>query len=142
VIYVVGHTAIDHICRVRDLPPPNGSVTIIERKVLFGGGAANIAAGTRRAGIEERGAVAVHRNVAGKAAGAGAAPTVSVCVAIGIGVSSRVGKSAPSSGKNSSTLTGSTSHGRSVRRRGSNASRCHGRMSHAASSARGRNASR
>jgi len=51
VIYVVGHTAIDHICRVRDLPPPNGSVTIIERKVLFGGGAANIAAGIARLGV-------------------------------------------------------------------------------------------
>lgn len=50
-IYVVGHTAIDHICRVRDLPPPNGSVTIIERKVLFGGGAANIAAGIARLGV-------------------------------------------------------------------------------------------
>jgi ribokinase len=51
VIYVVGHTAIDHICRIRDFPPPNGSVTIEERKVFFGGGAANIAAGIARLGV-------------------------------------------------------------------------------------------
>lgn len=44
-IYVVGHTAIDHICTVSTLPPANGSATIIERKIFFGGGAANIAAG-------------------------------------------------------------------------------------------------
>ncbi|MDH7510726.1 MAG: carbohydrate kinase family protein [Methanolinea sp.] len=50
-IYVVGHTAIDHICRIRDFPPPNGSVTIEERKVFFGGGAANIAAGIVRLGV-------------------------------------------------------------------------------------------
>ncbi|MCQ8894251.1 MAG: carbohydrate kinase family protein [Methanolinea sp.] len=51
-IYVVGHTAIDHICRVKDFPPPNGSVTIMDRKVFFGGGAANIAAGIARLGEE------------------------------------------------------------------------------------------
>lgn len=50
VIYVVGHTAIDHICTVSGLPPSNGSATILERKVLFGGGAANIAAGIARLG--------------------------------------------------------------------------------------------
>ncbi len=50
-IHIVGHTAIDHICRIRDFPPPNGSVTIIERKVFFGGGAANIAAGIARLGV-------------------------------------------------------------------------------------------
>lgn len=49
-IYVVGHTAIDHICRVSGLPPKNGSATIIERKVYFGGGAANIAAGIAKLG--------------------------------------------------------------------------------------------
>ena len=44
-IAVVGHTAIDHISRVVSFPPPNGSTTILDRKVYFGGGAANIAAG-------------------------------------------------------------------------------------------------
>jgi len=50
VIYIVGHTAIDHICTVSALPRANGSATILERKVLFGGGAANIAAGIARLG--------------------------------------------------------------------------------------------
>ena len=49
-IYVVGHTAIDHICRVPAFPPRNGSATITERKVYFGGGAANIAVGIARLG--------------------------------------------------------------------------------------------
>ncbi|MGV8129830.1 MAG: carbohydrate kinase family protein [Methanolinea sp.] len=49
-IYVVGHTAIDHICTVSDLPPPNGSSTILGRTIFFGGGAANIAAGISRLG--------------------------------------------------------------------------------------------
>ena len=44
-ISVVGHTAIDHICRVPRFPPVNGSIHILDRKVYFGGGAANIAAG-------------------------------------------------------------------------------------------------
>jgi sugar/nucleoside kinase (ribokinase family) len=44
-ITVVGHTAIDHICRVPKFPQVNGSIHILERKVYFGGGAANIAAG-------------------------------------------------------------------------------------------------
>jgi sugar/nucleoside kinase (ribokinase family) len=44
-IAVVGHTAIDHISRVVSFPPPNGSTTILDRKVYLGGGAANIAAG-------------------------------------------------------------------------------------------------
>lgn len=44
-ISVVGHTAIDHISRVPDLPKKNGSTSIIDRKIYFGGGAANIAAG-------------------------------------------------------------------------------------------------
>jgi len=50
VIYVVGHTAVDHICRVPRFPPRNGSATIIDRKIYFGGGAANIAAGIARLG--------------------------------------------------------------------------------------------
>lgn len=50
-IYVVGHTAFDHICTVRDFPPPNSSVTIIRRWVSYGGGAANIAAGIARLGV-------------------------------------------------------------------------------------------
>ena len=44
-ISVVGHTAIDHISRVPRFPPVNGSINILDRKVYFGGGAANIAAG-------------------------------------------------------------------------------------------------
>jgi sugar/nucleoside kinase (ribokinase family) len=49
-IYVVGHTAIDHISQVHSLPPRNGSATITDRKIFFGGGAANIAAGIARLG--------------------------------------------------------------------------------------------
>ncbi|HWQ64323.1 MAG TPA: carbohydrate kinase family protein [Methanospirillum sp.] len=44
-IEVVGHTAVDHICKVSHLPLPNASASVLERKVFFGGGAANIAAG-------------------------------------------------------------------------------------------------
>ena len=44
-ISVVGHTAIDHICRVPRFPAVNGSIHILDRKVYFGGGAANIASG-------------------------------------------------------------------------------------------------
>ncbi|NLX49028.1 MAG: carbohydrate kinase family protein [Methanospirillum sp.] len=51
-ITVVGHTAIDHISRVSHLPGPNGSASITDRRVLFGGGAANIAAGIARLGGE------------------------------------------------------------------------------------------
>jgi sugar/nucleoside kinase (ribokinase family) len=47
-IHVVGHTAIDHISRVPSFPPVNGSTIITDRKVYFGGGAANIAAGIAR----------------------------------------------------------------------------------------------
>jgi ribokinase len=49
-ITVVGHTAIDHISRVPALPGSNGSTTITDRQVRFGGGAANIAAGIARLG--------------------------------------------------------------------------------------------
>ncbi|HOV68377.1 MAG TPA: carbohydrate kinase family protein, partial [Methanoregulaceae archaeon] len=38
-ITVVGHTAVDHISRVTSLPGPNGSTTITDRQILFGGGA-------------------------------------------------------------------------------------------------------
>ncbi|NYT06770.1 MAG: carbohydrate kinase family protein [Methanomicrobiales archaeon] len=44
-IHVAGHTAIDHISRVGTLPHPNSSATITDRKIFYGGGAANIAAG-------------------------------------------------------------------------------------------------
>ncbi len=44
-IEIVGHTAIDHICSVLHLPKADDSTHITERKILFGGGAANIAAG-------------------------------------------------------------------------------------------------
>lgn len=50
IITVVGHTATDHISRVSALPAPNGSTTIMDRRVFFGGGAANIAAGIARLG--------------------------------------------------------------------------------------------
>jgi ribokinase len=49
-IHVAGHTAIDHISRVGILPHPNNSATIIDRKIFYGGGAANIAAGIARLG--------------------------------------------------------------------------------------------
>jgi sugar/nucleoside kinase (ribokinase family) len=49
-ISVVGHTAIDYICRVPRFPPVNGSIHILDRKVYFGGGAANIAAGIAKLG--------------------------------------------------------------------------------------------
>jgi len=45
VISVVGHTAVDHICKVSHLPGPNASASILERTIAFGGGAANIAVG-------------------------------------------------------------------------------------------------
>lgn len=44
-IHIVGHTAIDHISRVPVLPKKNGSTRITDRKIYYGGGAANIAAG-------------------------------------------------------------------------------------------------
>jgi ribokinase len=44
-IYVVGHTAIDHISHVHHLPERNCSTHITDRQIFFGGGAANIAAG-------------------------------------------------------------------------------------------------
>jgi ribokinase len=44
-IHIVGHTAVDHISRVAHLPKENQSTHITERRILFGGGAANIAAG-------------------------------------------------------------------------------------------------
>ncbi|MDD1719459.1 MAG: carbohydrate kinase family protein [Methanoregulaceae archaeon] len=44
-IHIVGHTAIDHICRVPVFPEKNTSTLVLDRKVFFGGGAANIAAG-------------------------------------------------------------------------------------------------
>jgi len=44
-ISVVGHTAIDHIFTVPKLPERHSSVPVLDHKVYFGGGAANIAAG-------------------------------------------------------------------------------------------------
>ncbi len=49
-IHVVGHTAIDYICRVPRFPGKNESTLVTDRKVFFGGGAANIAAGIARLG--------------------------------------------------------------------------------------------
>jgi ribokinase len=48
VIHVVGHTAVDHILRVPRFPDRNSSTFVKEHEVLFGGGAANIAAGIAR----------------------------------------------------------------------------------------------
>ncbi|HWQ68087.1 MAG TPA: carbohydrate kinase family protein [Methanospirillum sp.] len=44
-IQVVGHTAIDQICKVSHLPGPDKSASVTDRKIFYGGGAANIAAG-------------------------------------------------------------------------------------------------
>ncbi|MDK2975292.1 MAG: nucleoside kinase [Methanofollis sp.] len=44
-ISVVGHTAIDHICRVPYFPERHTSVPTRDHRIFFGGGAANIAAG-------------------------------------------------------------------------------------------------
>lgn len=44
-ISVVGHTAIDHICRVPYFPERHTSVPTVDHRIFFGGGAANIAAG-------------------------------------------------------------------------------------------------
>ena len=53
-ISVVGHTAIDHLFRVPDLPGRHNSTYITDHKVYFGGGAANIAAGIATLGEECR----------------------------------------------------------------------------------------
>ncbi len=60
-IHVVGHTAIDNICKVERLPAKNSSIGIDTRKILFGGGAANIAAGIAVLGGE----VTLHSAVGG-----------------------------------------------------------------------------
>jgi len=44
-IYVVGHTAIDHILEVNFLAEKHQSAQILDHHVYYGGGAANIAAG-------------------------------------------------------------------------------------------------
>ncbi len=49
-IHVVGHTAIDYICRVPRIPGKNESTLVTGRRIFFGGGAANIAAGIARLG--------------------------------------------------------------------------------------------
>ncbi|MDD1729553.1 MAG: carbohydrate kinase family protein [Methanospirillum sp.] len=64
-IEVVGHTAVDHICQVSHLPSPNASTGILQRKIFFGGGAANIAAGIAVLG----GSVALISAVGGDFAG-------------------------------------------------------------------------
>lgn len=51
-IYVVGHTAVDHISKVPHLPGKNCSTHITDRQIYFGGGAANIAAGIAKLGEE------------------------------------------------------------------------------------------
>lgn len=44
-IYVVGHTAVDHILKVNFIPERHQSAQILDHQVYYGGGAANIAAG-------------------------------------------------------------------------------------------------
>ncbi|TAJ44636.1 carbohydrate kinase family protein [Methanofollis fontis] len=44
-ISIVGHTAVDHICRVPFFPERHTSVYTLDHRIFFGGGAANIAAG-------------------------------------------------------------------------------------------------
>ncbi len=66
-IEVVGHTAVDHICRVSHLPGPNHSASVLERKIFFGGGAANIAAGIAALGGEAALISAVGGDFAGSA---------------------------------------------------------------------------
>jgi len=51
-IHVVGHTATDHISKVPHLPAKNCSTHITDRKIYFGGGASNIAAGIASLGEE------------------------------------------------------------------------------------------
>ena len=51
-ITVVGHTAIDHICRVPVFPERHGSVPVTDHKIYYGGGAANIVAGIAKLGGE------------------------------------------------------------------------------------------
>ena len=67
VITVVGHTVVDHISRVTALPGPNGSTSITDRQILFGGGAANIAAGIARLGGDAELLSAVGGDFAGSA---------------------------------------------------------------------------
>ncbi len=64
-IEVVGHTAVDHICKVSHLPAPNASASVLDRKIFYGGGAANIAAGIATLG----GKVALISAVGGDFAG-------------------------------------------------------------------------
>jgi len=51
-IHIVGHTAVDHISRVPHLPKENQSTPITGRRISYGGGAANIAAGIAVLGEE------------------------------------------------------------------------------------------
>jgi len=67
VISVVGHTAVDHICKVSHLPGPNASASILERTIAFGGGAANIAVGIALLGGRVSLISAVGKDFAGSA---------------------------------------------------------------------------
>jgi ribokinase len=51
-ISVVGHTATDHIFKVPVFPERHSSVPILDHKIYYGGGAANIAAGIAKLGGE------------------------------------------------------------------------------------------
>ena len=64
-IHIVGHTAIDHISKVPHLPEKNCSTHISDRRIYFGGGASNIAAGIATLGEQ----VTLHSCVGGDFAG-------------------------------------------------------------------------
>jgi len=49
-IVVTGHTAIDYLMKVNELPAPNSSVPILECVRAYGGGAANICTGIAKLG--------------------------------------------------------------------------------------------
>jgi ribokinase len=64
-IHIVGHTAIDHISKVPHLPEKNCSTHITDRRIYYGGGASNIAAGIATLGEQ----VTLHSCVGGDFAG-------------------------------------------------------------------------
>ncbi|MCK4270935.1 MAG: carbohydrate kinase family protein [Methanogenium sp.] len=64
-ISVVGHTATDHIFLVQNLPERHHSTFILDHKIYYGGGAANIAAGIATLGEEAELVSAVGDDFAG-----------------------------------------------------------------------------
>ncbi len=54
VVIVVGHVSLDEHILVREIPPANQDVMIIDRGELPGGAAANVAAASARSGVQTR----------------------------------------------------------------------------------------